>query len=34
MKKFILIPIAVFVAFLFSSCASSPEVTNQNQTEV
>ncbi|MBP9120151.1 MAG: LysM peptidoglycan-binding domain-containing protein [Ignavibacterium sp.] len=34
MKKFILIPIAVFVTFLFSSCASSPEVTNQNQTEV
>jgi len=34
MKKFILIPIAVFVTFLFSSCASSPEVTNQNQTDV
>ncbi len=34
MKKFILIPIAVFVAFLFLSCASSPEITNQNQTEV
>jgi membrane-bound lytic murein transglycosylase D len=34
MKKFILIPIAVFVSFLISSCASSPEITNQNQTEV
>ncbi len=34
MKKFILIPIAVFITFLISSCASSPEVTTQNQKEV
>ncbi len=34
MKKFILIPIFVFVSLLISSCASSPEITNQNQTEV
>ena len=34
MKKFILIPIAVFVSLLISSCSSSPEITNQNQTEV
>ncbi|MBK7629398.1 MAG: LysM peptidoglycan-binding domain-containing protein [Ignavibacteriales bacterium] len=34
MKKFILIPIFVFVSILISSCASSPEITNQNQTEV
>jgi membrane-bound lytic murein transglycosylase D len=34
MKKIILIPIAVFVSLLISSCASSPEITNQNQTEV
>ena len=34
MKKFILIPLAVFVSLLISSCASSPEITNQNQTEV
>ena len=34
MKKFILIPAFVFVSLLLSSCASSPEITNQNQTEV
>ena len=34
MKKFILIPALVFVSLLISSCGSSPEITNQNQTEV
>jgi len=34
MKKFILIPIFVFVSLLISSCGSSPEITSQNQTEV
>ncbi|MEO8233156.1 MAG: LysM peptidoglycan-binding domain-containing protein [Ignavibacteriota bacterium] len=34
MNRFILIPILVFVSLLISSCASSPEITNQNQTEV
>jgi len=33
MKKFILIPITVFISLLITSCASSPEITNQNQTE-
>jgi len=33
MKKFILIPIAIFVSLIVTSCASSPEITNQNQTE-
>jgi membrane-bound lytic murein transglycosylase D len=34
MKKIILIPIVVFVSLLISSCASSPEITHQNQNEV
>ncbi len=34
MKKFILIPALVFVSLFISSCGSSPEITNQNQTEV
>ena len=34
MKKFILIPTFVFVSLLISSCGSSQEITNQNQTEV
>ena len=34
MNKFILIPIIVFVSLLISSCSSSPEISNQNQTEV
>ncbi len=34
MNKFILTAITVFMAFLISSCASSPEITNQNQNEV
>ncbi len=34
MKKIILIPIVVFVSLLISSCASSPEISHQNQTEV
>jgi len=34
MKKIILIPIVVFVSLLISSCASSPEITNQNQNEL
>jgi|WetSurMetagenome_2_1015567.scaffolds.fasta_scaffold38100_2 membrane-bound lytic murein transglycosylase D len=34
MKKFILIPVLVFVSLLISSCSSSPEISNQNQTEV
>ncbi|HEX9252422.1 MAG TPA: DUF6567 family protein, partial [Ignavibacteriaceae bacterium] len=34
MKKFILIPIVIFVSLIISSCSSTPEITNQNQTEV
>ena len=34
MKKFILIPALVFGTLFISSCGSSPEITNQNQTEV
>ena len=34
MKKIILIPIVVFVSLLISSCASSPEISHQNQNEV
>ncbi len=34
MKKFILIPIVVFISLLISSCSNSPEISNQNQTEV
>ncbi len=34
MKKIILIPIVVFVSLLVTSCASSPEITHHNQTEV
>jgi membrane-bound lytic murein transglycosylase D len=34
MKKIILIPIVVFISLLISSCASSPEISHQNQTEV
>lgn len=33
MKKFILIPITVFISLLITSCASSPEITTQTQTE-
>ena len=34
MKKIILIPIVVFVSLIISSCASSPEISHQNQNEV
>lgn len=34
MKKIILIPIVVFVSLLVTSCASSPEISHHNQTEV
>ncbi len=34
MNRFILIPILVFVSLLISSCSSSTEISNQNQTEV
>ncbi|HRP93537.1 MAG TPA: LysM peptidoglycan-binding domain-containing protein [Ignavibacteriaceae bacterium] len=34
MNKFILIPILVFVSLLISSCSSSTEISNRNQTEV
>ena len=33
MKKFILIPVVVFVSILISSCSSLPEITNQNQSK-
>lgn len=33
MNKYLLIPIAIFSSILLSSCASSPEITNQYQTE-
>ncbi|HEX7356250.1 MAG TPA: LysM peptidoglycan-binding domain-containing protein [Ignavibacteriaceae bacterium] len=33
MKKFILIPTVVLVSFLFSSCGSSPEISNQQKID-
>ena len=34
MKRIILLPFLVFVSLLITSCATSPEITNQNNTEI